>query len=508
MSDRWTGSDRAPLAARLRRGDSLRLLFVKPGAPAEVEAAGYAGFDAVILDAEHGAAGAPQVEHQLRAADAVGLPALVRVPAGNAAPILTALDSGAVGVVVPHVRDAAAAAAAVAAAHYPPKGQRGLAVTTRAGRHGTAPLAEHLARAADETVVVVQIEDADAVALARAIVAVDGVDAVLIGATDLSISLGHPGDLEHPEVRDAIASITAACDGAGVTAATVVGTPSQAEAWLAAGGRVAVFVATQLVRDAFAAAAGGARAGPVAVAGSVAVAAGPESPAPVVLLPGMLGSPELWDEVVSGLIGSLELRTARIDLDDSVSELAESVLAAAPPRFSLVGHSLGGIVALAVTHRAPDRVARLALVCASARPPSDAQLGAWNAMREQVLADGFAAFVEEFALANVSAGRRADRQLLDKVAAMAREVGPRGLDRQLSAQQSRPDSRPLLGAIGCPTLVVSAAQDTVCPRELQQELAAGIPGARLALLEHSGHMSPLEAPAALAEILREFLTGA
>ena len=257
-----------------------------------------------------------------------------------------------------------------------------------------------------------------------------------------------------------------------------------------------MFVATQLVRDAFAA------------AGAGAVAAGPEFPAPVVLVPGMLGSAGLWDEVVSGLIGSLELRAARIDLDDSIGEMADSVLATAPPRFSLVGHSLGGIGALAVAHRAPDRVARLALVCASGRPANDAQLGAWSAMRERVRADGFAAFIEEFARANVGAGNRADQLLVGKVAAMAREVGPRGFARQLSAQQGRPDSRPLLGAIGCPTLVVSADEDTVCPGELQQELAAGIPGARLVRLKNSGHMAPLEAPVALAEILREFLTGA
>jgi 4-hydroxy-2-oxoheptanedioate aldolase len=482
------------LAERLRRGEELRLLLVKPAAPADVEAAGYAGFDAVIVDAEHGAASGPAIEQQVRAADATGLPALVRVPGTDAAAILTALDAGATGIVVPHVRDPAGAAAAVAAAHYPPRGRRGLALTTRAGRHGTAPLAEHLARAAADTVVVVQIEDADAVPLARAIVAVDGVDAVLIGATDLSISLGHPGEPDHPEVRDAIASITAACHGAGIAAAMVVASSEQAGTWHRSGVPVAVFVATQLVRDAF--------------AGAAAVGPRREPPAPVVFLPGMLGSAALWDEVASRLIGPLELRTARIDLDDTIAEMADSALAAAPPRFSLVGHSLGAIVALAVVRRAPDRVARLALVCASARQASDAQREAWSGMRERVHGDGFTSFVEEFALANVSAGRRADQLLVGKVVAMAHEVGPRGLDRQLRAQRDRPDSRPLLGAIGCPTLVVSAAEDTVCPGELQQELAGGIPGARLALLEHAGHMAPVEAPDALAGLLREFLIDA
>ena len=110
------------------------------------------------------------------------------------------------GVVVPHVLDAAAAEAAVAAAHYPPRGRRGLALSTRAGRYGAVSLDDHLRRAAAETCVIVQIEDREAVAAADAILAVPGVSAVLIGASDLAMSLGHSPEAEIEAVIAAAAS--------------------------------------------------------------------------------------------------------------------------------------------------------------------------------------------------------------------------------------------------------------------------------------------------------------
>ena len=100
-------------------------------------------------------------------------------------------------------------------------------------------------------------------------------------------------------------------------------------------------------------------------------------PAPLVLLPGMLGSARVFADVVADPRTTISCRPLRIDLDETVTDAAESVLAAAPPRFALAGHSLGGIVALEVWRRAPQRVTRLALLNSSARPPSDDQLDAW-----------------------------------------------------------------------------------------------------------------------------------
>lgn len=487
------------LAERLRGREPLRFLFVKMPAPADVELAGAAGFDAVILDTEHGPASGPELEHHLRAAAAAGIAALVRVPGAQAAPILAALDAGATGIVVPHVTDAATARRIVGAAHYPPRGHRGLALTTRAGRYGTVELAEHLDRAARETLVVAQIEDAEAVDRAPEIAAVDGVDAVLIGTADLSISMGHPGAPDDPDVRAAVGRILDAGRRAGVAVAAVVARPAEAEAWRQRGASVAVFVSTLLARDALRSAiTGSAVAGPVAGDGG-------GSRDPLVLVPGMLGTEELWDDVAPALSELVPLRFARIDLDDAVEEMAASVLAAAPDRFALAGHSLGAIVALAVVRRAPGRVTRLALLGASARPASEEQLATWAAMEAQVQAGEFDSLAAGFARGNLPEARREERQLVARIEAMAARVGPRGLLRQLSAQGSRPDHRPLLARITCPTVVVSGELDGVCPGPLQEELATAIRHASLERLAGCGHMAPLEAPVAVAAILRDLV---
>jgi 4-hydroxy-2-oxoheptanedioate aldolase len=243
------------LAKDVRAGNRVRLLIVKMPCPAEIELAGHVGFDAVVIDTEHGPAPGAELDHHLRAADAAGIPALVRIGAADPAEIQRALDAGAAGVVAPRVATAAAAGAVVTAAHYPPAGERGLALTTRAGRYATADMQTHL-ESARATLVIVQIEDGDAAGQADEILSVDGVDAVLIGATDLSAALGHPGDSQHPEVRDAIAMITTSAGRAGVPVAEIASTPDDLERLHGNGTPIAVFVATLLMREAFRAAAG------------------------------------------------------------------------------------------------------------------------------------------------------------------------------------------------------------------------------------------------------------
>jgi 4-hydroxy-2-oxoheptanedioate aldolase len=480
-----------PLADRLADGDRLQLLFVKLPAPAEVELAGLTGFDAVILDTEHGTE--EGLDHHLRAADAVGLPALVRVPGTDPAPILRALDAGATGVVVAHVCDAAQAEAAVAAAHYPPRGTRGLALTTRAGRHGTANLSEHLRRAAQQTLVIAQIEDAEAVEQTAAICAVDGVGAVLIGATDLSISLGHPGATGHPAVAGAIAEITKRARANNVPVATVVSSRLEAES---ASTQIVVSVASLLVRDAFRAA-----AAPLGGAGS-----GPAQGEPVVLLPGMLETAELWDAVAPAIGEVAAVRLGRIEFDASVEEMAESILVATPGRFAVAGHSLGAIVALELVRRAPERITRLALLNSSALAPTDTQLADWEALATQATEGSFADLVRSFALSNAPTHRHDDAELLVLVERMASSCGPRVLLRQLAAQRSRTDVRPALASITVPTLVISGGEDVVCPPARQDELAAAIPGARLERLEAVGHLAPLEAPERVAQLLADWFT--
>ncbi|MDQ6794171.1 MAG: aldolase/citrate lyase family protein [Chloroflexota bacterium] len=483
----------SPLATRLRSGVPLTGLLAKMPCAAQVEAAGHSGFDIVVLDTEHGPAGNFELEHHLRAADAAGIPALVRVPGHEASSILAALDAGASGIIAPHVLDGSGARAVVAAAHYPPRGRRGLALSTRAGRYGAVALTEHLIRAAAETIVVVQIEDAEAVDAAAEILATDGVDAVLIGSNDLAMSLGHPGASSHPEVVRAIDRVVGEAAGAGIAVAVVVGSAAEARTWRARGAGMVLFVATQLVHTAFVTAAREGRA--------TATAVGPE---PLLLLPGTIADADLWTDVMAKLADAASPRIARIDLDDSIADMAESVLAAAPGRFALAGHSMGAIVCLEIMRRAPERVTRLALLNASARPADDASLEAWAGMLKRVEDGGFGELVQDFAKENLPAAEAGD-VMRGRVEAMARRVGREGLLRQLAAQRSRPDSRPSLGSIACRTLVIAGSDDRICPSDLQEEIASAIPGARLELIESCGHMAPLERPDEVAALLRRWL---
>jgi 4-hydroxy-2-oxoheptanedioate aldolase len=195
------------LKKRLKNGDVLHGMFMMIPSPAVVEMAGYAGFDYVILDTEHGASGTEMLEHQVRAAEASNIPSIVRTVSPMAGEILRALETGATGILVPHVTTAEQAAAIARAAHYPPFGIRGMATTSRVGRHGITTVPGHLQEAQETTVVVVQIEDAEALPNVKAIAQTEGIDAVFIGPADLAISLGFPGQPNHPKVAEAIAQI-------------------------------------------------------------------------------------------------------------------------------------------------------------------------------------------------------------------------------------------------------------------------------------------------------------
>jgi 4-hydroxy-2-oxoheptanedioate aldolase len=238
---------RLAFAARLRAGEPLTGLVVKMPAPWLLELAGRSGFDFAIVDTEHGPAEVDALEHHLRAADCVGLPALVRVATGGRGEILHALDAGAQGVVVPHVGDAAAAEAVVRAAHYPPRGSRGLATTTRAGHHGTVSVSEHVRTADDSTLVVAQVEDANAVPRTAAIAGTPGVDVTFLGAADLAMSLGHPGDGSHPVVAAAIEHVVRGVRDAGGALCVVAGDEHEARAWRERGAQLVAFVAPVLV---------------------------------------------------------------------------------------------------------------------------------------------------------------------------------------------------------------------------------------------------------------------
>jgi staphyloferrin B biosynthesis citrate synthase len=194
------------LKQQLREGREIFGLFCSIPSALMVEMIGLAGYDFVIIDTEHTLINPETLEHMLRAAEAVGLTALVRVPNADAGATLRALDAGAYGIVVPHVDSQAQVAAVVKASRYYPQGQRSLN-GGRPAAFGRASLVEYMERANAEIMLVPMIESSTAVERIEEIVGQDGIDMLLVGTADLSQSYGLPWQLQHQTVRQAVERI-------------------------------------------------------------------------------------------------------------------------------------------------------------------------------------------------------------------------------------------------------------------------------------------------------------
>lgn len=225
------------LREKLARGPVNGVIIVT-NAPACVEILGYAGLDYVIIDTEHGANDIAEVEHMVRAAEIGGLTPLVRVTKNDPKIILRAMDVGAQGVLVPQVNSAAEAREAVLAVKYAPEGERGLAGIVRAARYGFKPLKEYIAEANARTTVFVQVEDARSVADLDEILAVEGLDGVLVGPGDLSQSMGMTGQFDHPDFVRTVHDVMARTIKAGKVAGMFCFNAEQARYWRSQGVRL------------------------------------------------------------------------------------------------------------------------------------------------------------------------------------------------------------------------------------------------------------------------------
>lgn len=217
---------------KLASGDTLAGTFVKTPHPHVVELLALTGLDCLVLDAEHAPFDRAALDLCILAARAAGQPVLVRPASGSPEQILNALDCGADGVLVPHIRSAAEARDLVTACHYGPGG-RGFAGSSRAAGYTTKGMAAHRA-AARGVSIVAQIEDAEALPEIEAIAAVAGIDALFIGRADLTLSLGAdtPDD---PKVVEAVERICAAGRAAGRTVGMFLPRVADVPEWRAKG---------------------------------------------------------------------------------------------------------------------------------------------------------------------------------------------------------------------------------------------------------------------------------
>jgi pimeloyl-ACP methyl ester carboxylesterase len=227
---------------------------------------------------------------------------------------------------------------------------------------------------------------------------------------------------------------------------------------------------------------------------------------PLVLLPGLLCDAALWAPQVSALRGLADpIMIGDLTRNDSIGGMAEAVLAQAPPRFALAGLSMGGYCAFEIMRRAPERVTRLALLDTSARPDTDEQRARRRGLIELAEKGEFKGVTPRLLPLLIHPDRLGDEALKATVMGMAERVGKEAFLRQQKAIMGRPDSRPDLGRIACPTLVLVGRQDALTPVAVHEEMAAGIPGARLVIVEDCGHLSTLEKPEAVNVALEDWL---
>jgi pimeloyl-ACP methyl ester carboxylesterase len=228
-------------------------------------------------------------------------------------------------------------------------------------------------------------------------------------------------------------------------------------------------------------------------------------PKSVVFLPGLLGDADAFEHPLAALSGIATCKVADLTRGETIAELAQQALEQAPEGpLAVVGHSMGGYVALEIARRSPERLERLALLNTHARP--DSPEATENRRRLIALAEkDFPAVIQALTPTWLAPAHQQEIGMTGTISEMALGVGKEAFARQERAIIGRIDSRPHLGRIRCPTLVIAGREDQIMPVAWLEELARGIPGAQLEILEDCGHMSSLEKPAEVSRLLRGWL---
>jgi 4-hydroxy-2-oxoheptanedioate aldolase len=229
----------ADLVAAFRESLASRVVlgpFSKSSDPAFVEVMGYAGFDFVVLDLEHGPNTVLSLQNLIRAAQVSGVLPIVRVKDDVPSLIGEVLDVGAGGIQVPKIRSAKDVEEVLRAGRFAPQGMRGVCRFVRAAHYSATDRHQYFAQAND-AILVLQLEGTEAIDNLDEILAVRGADIVFVGPYDLSQSLGVPGDVDNPRVVEAMRGMVERCLKSGVTVGTFVDTPENARKWRDAGVR-------------------------------------------------------------------------------------------------------------------------------------------------------------------------------------------------------------------------------------------------------------------------------
>jgi len=227
---------------------------------------------------------------------------------------------------------------------------------------------------------------------------------------------------------------------------------------------------------------------------------------PLILLPGLLCDDALWQNQIKSLKGIADCRVANLTQYDNMAALARDVLASAPPQFALAGLSMGGYVAFEIMRQAPERVLKLCLLDTSARADTPDQSQRRRLLLSMSKAGQFKGVTPRLLPMLIHPDRLQDHDVTDVIMAMAERVGREAFHNQQTAILNRIESLPYLKSIHCPVQVIGGAEDTLTPPDIVREIANGIPGSRFNVIERCGHLSPLEQPEAVTQVMQKWLT--
>ncbi len=220
---------------------------------------------------------------------------------------------------------------------------------------------------------------------------------------------------------------------------------------------------------------------------------------PLILLPGLLCDAGLWAPQLPRLCSLVPTLVCPITTHDNVPDLAQMVLAQAPPRFALAALSMGGYVAMEIMRVAPERVTRLALLDTTARPDTPEQQQRRRLLLAMAKEGQFRGVTPRLLPLLIHPARLYDEPLTNVIMNMAKRVGRDAFIRQQTAILGRIDSRPSLSAVAVPSLIICGEQDALTPPDIAQEMAELIPNSELLLLPDCGHLATLEAPEIVTE---------
>lgn len=226
---------------------------------------------------------------------------------------------------------------------------------------------------------------------------------------------------------------------------------------------------------------------------------------PVLLLPGLLCDAALWQNQIKSLKDIADCQVMDTTKHDRIDALARAVLAEAPPQFAMAGLSMGGYVALEIMRQAPDRVLKLCLLDTSARPDTAEQSRKRKLTLAMAKSGKFKGVTPSLLPALIHPDRLEDKELTHIVTTMAERMGSAAFHNQQTAIINRVDSRPFLKNILCPTRLIVGAEDAITPPDIMREIHEAIKGSRLNILKNCGHLSTLEKPDEVNELMRIWL---